>query len=279
MQTQTQSNSVTPEVVRQQLAILPPAQRLALYERNLQHTPIHISSDGRFSNLEPHLALTWQLTIPINLEDIFAAEAAEVFYSRNEFAVPIATIPSFAVWEVGNYFRPSDLVTRLAVLYGPQEGPLEGPFESRQSSNSNLLPVLSMPRLRSVRLVFPEPISKGRGLLHYLYPSAWAILELQKKTELMLQTEYRDTYGALVGLTNVTSYLDPPTAADEAAWLEGKRIIAQYKGYRASHQGTLDECGWKYSCSMEELSGRVNMRLWAEKQRLEMLASQDVEMT
>jgi hypothetical protein len=274
-QTQAQSKSATSDIGWQQLAILPPAQRLALYEQNLQHTPIHISSDGRFSNLEPHLALKWHLTIPMNPKDIFAAEAAEVFYSRNEFAVPIATIPHFVAWQMGNDFRPSDLVTRLAVLYGQPEGPIG----SRQSDNRELLPVLSMPRLRSVRLVYPTLDSKCHCLTDYLRPSAWAILELQRKTELRLQMERRNEYDEVVQITDITSYLDPPTAVDEAAWLEAERIIAQYQGPLASYQGILDACGWKHGYSREELCVRLSVRQWAEKQRLEMLASQDVEMT
>jgi hypothetical protein len=50
--------------------------------------------------------------------------------------------PSFVAWKVGSYFRPSDLVTWLTVLYGPPEAPGGG--------NSALAPMLSMPRFRAV---------------------------------------------------------------------------------------------------------------------------------
>src|SRR2546421_1655983 len=87
--TETHSNSARLGIDWQQLATLPPAQRLAFYERTLlQHAPIHILPDGTFSNLESQVALTRQLTIPSHANDSLAAEAAEVFYSRNEFAVP-----------------------------------------------------------------------------------------------------------------------------------------------------------------------------------------------
>lgn len=270
---ETHSNSARLEIDRQQLATLPPAQRLAFYERTLlQHTPIHILPDGTFSKLESQLALTWQLTVPTHANDTLTAEAAEVFYSRNEFAVLVGTVPSFVAWKVGGYFRPSDLVTRLTVLYGPPQAPGGG--------NSALAPMLSMPRLRSVRIIFRDYDCKGFGPGKYLKPSVWAILELQKLTELTLQligvSRNMDEEGTL---KDITSYLDAPTAADEADWLASQRIIEQHRGPEASYQGILQKYGWPLDYCFEKLCTRVYVRRWAEEQRLGMLAPQDVEMT
>jgi hypothetical protein len=273
---ETQSNSAFLEIYRQQIATLPQAQRLAIYEQTLlQPTAIHILPNWSFSQLSSQLAITCCLTIPTRANDIVAAEAASVFYSRNRFELSIKTIPSFTARQIGNCFRPSDLITRLEVRY---EEP-QPPIGSSQSENSELFPVLSMPRLRSVLLVFPEIHSKFFGLNDYLRPSAWVIFELQKNAELMLQTELRNEHGAIVHITDVTSYLDAPTPADEAAWLEAERMIGQYKGSASFKQTILDECGWNYGCSREELYARLNLRRCAEEQRLQMLGLQDVEMS
>ena len=102
MQSQTQSNSAAAEIVRQQLASLPPAQREALYEQMLvQSGAIHILSGGTFSKLESQPALMWRLTVPTHADDTLAAEAAQVFYSHNEFAVSVKTLSLFTVSWVG----------------------------------------------------------------------------------------------------------------------------------------------------------------------------------
>lgn len=88
-----------------QVAALAPAQRMAFYEQALvQHRPIHILSDEVFSGLEGQPMAMWQLTIPTHENDRIAAEAAQVFHSRNEFSVSIGTVPNFVAWWVGSYF-------------------------------------------------------------------------------------------------------------------------------------------------------------------------------
>src|SRR5436190_14595165 len=212
--TLTQSNHPTLHVNRQQLATLPQVQRLAVYEQTLlRSTAIRISPDG-----SPPVGAS-HLTIPTHVNDAVATEAAIVFYSGNRFEMPIETLPSFATRQISNSLRSSDLVTQLTVLYGKPQYSGVG----EKSDYSELLPALSMPRLRRVCLVFPESaLDKTWGFNDYLLPSAWAILELQKKTELMLQ-KYRRVDDVVLDITNATSYLDPPTPADEAAWLEGER--------------------------------------------------------
>lgn len=245
----------------------------ASYEKILsQSIPIEVSPDGSFLNMNSEVAINWQRTIPKSLEDTSAIEAAQVFYSRNEFSLPVAIIPSFAAWQVNNCFRPSDLVTRLAIMYGPPEDP--------GGDNWLLSPLLYMPCLRDVRIVFRDRNGKGFGPYRYLRPSAWAILELQNRTNLKLQL-----VGGLPFLGgedrewDITSYINVPTPEDEASWVEANTLIANYRGPCASYQGALADSGWNCELMWEELSTRIEFRKWAEEQRIVIMELQDVEMT
>ena len=279
-QTQAQPHDVaTLEIVRQQLAHLPAAHRAAFYERSLvQNGAIRISQDGTFSILEEQLAILWQLTIPTtHPEDTIATESAQVFYSRNEFAVPIAAIPSFAAWRVGGAFKPSDLITGLVVQYGPPTAPGGG--------NDELMPLLSMPRLSSVRLVFQDYEVKGLGPSSYLRPSAWAIMELKKRMAVTLQLRVNEsrkpTNEEGVVIRDITRFLDAPTREDEAMVEASRRTVEGYRGPSPNVRSILMQCGWSWEDSEKvmELTNRVLIRDWVEEQRLEMLASRDVEMT
>jgi hypothetical protein len=280
MQPQTQSSSPAVDVARQQLVKLPLPQRQAFYEQALvQSGPIHIMSDGSFSKLERQPALLWRLTIPTHAGDTLAAEAAQIFYSRNEFAISVKSLYRFTASWVGDYFRPSDLVTQLAVIFGPSLAPGGG--------NRELLYVLAMPGLRCVRLIFRDLPAKGQGASAFLRPSAWAVLELQNRLALALQLrksnslseheeEDKDT---LAGpLEDITSYITPPTATDQWAFECSRRIVAEYRGPLASVDNILKEGGWPfvYPNGIAELYARLSVRRWAEEQQLEMLGIKHV---
>ncbi|KAI9774476.1 MAG: hypothetical protein M1839_001709 [Geoglossum umbratile] len=282
VQSQIQSRSSTLEAVWRQLAGVQPAQREPLYQQMLvQSRTIHVTSKGKLHNLEKLPALMWQLAVPTHAGSALAAEAAQVFYSRNEFAVSVKTLSAFMASSVGSYYRPSDLVTRLVVIYGPPNTPGGG--------NNELQYVLSMPRLRSVRLIFRDYPAKGPGPGGFLWPSAWAVMELQKRVALTLQlkvsghieSDEEDMVTLAGPLRDITSYLAPPTSTDEWAYESSKRIVAEYKGMSASVDNILKESGWPfvYAGGISELYARVLVRGWAEEQRLAMLELRDVEMT
>jgi hypothetical protein len=100
--------------------------------------------------------------IPNDNQDTFALEAAQVFYSRNEFAIPIQEIPQFFAWDIGIY-KPNNLTTHLTILFGPPQDPGGG--------NEELLPLLSMPTLQSIRLIFQDYEIKDLGPGACLKPS------------------------------------------------------------------------------------------------------------
>lgn len=217
-----------------------------------------------------------QLTVPTHEHDSIAAEAAQVFYSRNEFLISIGTVRDFVAWRVGNNVRPSDLVTRLAVLYGPPHDPGGG--------NGELVPLLSMPRLQSVRLVFQDHKWKGLGPYAYLRPSFGTLMELRSRTTLTLQLKvfvYETTIGDEDGetepLQDITVYLSPPTPAELRTVDAGRRALREYRGSSADVANSLVECGWTRTDSEDFilLSQRAMIADWTEKYRL---ASQDVEM-
>ncbi|KAI9766151.1 MAG: hypothetical protein M1840_006718 [Geoglossum simile] len=277
MQSQTQSSSPAVELVRKQLANLPLAQREAFYEQTLvQSGAIHIMSDGTFSKLEREPALTWRLTIPTHAGDTLAAEAAQVFYSRNEFAVSVKSLYRFTASWVGSYYRPSDLVTRLAVIYGPSPG----------GGNRELLYVLAMPGLYSVRLIFRDRPGKSQGASVFLRPSAWAVIELQQRVALTLQLrksgslsehEEEDKETLAGPLEDITGFIIPPTATDAWAYECSQSIVTQYKGPMASVDNILEEGGWPfvYTHGIGELYARLSVRRWAGDQQLEMLWLRD----
>jgi len=272
----------------EQLAALSPPQRVAFYEQTLvQRKTIHILSDGTFSKLEDQLMSAWQLTVPTHESDTIAAEAAQIFYSRNEFAVAIGTVPNFVAWQIGSYFRPSDLVTRIAVLYGPPDEPGGG--------NAELLPLLSIPRLRSARLVFQDHTAKGkRGATAYLRPSACVIMELKEQRALTLTLQLKPCKNWQLELNcnppeddedteprrGITNYLSPLTAAEEQLVDSSRRIWGQYRGPCSFIASALMESGWSTEASygILDLYERESIPRWVEEQRLEILATQDVEM-
>ena len=265
---------------RQQLESLTGAQRAAFYEQTLvQRNPIFISPQGVLHKLEGQLSSMWQLTIPTHEHDGLAAEAAQVFYSRNEFMVSIGTVPGFVAWWVGNFFRPSDLVTRLAVLFGPPLDPGGG--------NGELLPLLSMPCLLNLRLIYEDYAVKGFGPYHYLRPSFGAVMELKNRAALALQLQLKNS-GPVTSingegmvnepLKDITGYLNPPTPADIQTVDAGNRALEGYRGHLADIANCLMDCGWTAVASQEfiVLRWRVMIMEWVNEQRS---VSQDVEMS
>ena len=74
---------------------------------------------------------------------------------------------------------------------------------------------------------------------------------------------------------NITSYLEPPTPAEERAVVEGQMVIGLYRGSLSSHVNILMESEWSKQDShwvVYELSSRVFVRDWIEEQRLDMLS-------
>lgn len=166
------------------------------------------------------------------------------------------------------FFRPSDLVTRLAVLYGPSRDPGGG--------NAELQPLLSMPRLSSVRLVFQDYSAKGLGVGSYLRPSAWMVIELKKRTSLKLQLKlggYRPLEEDVdtEPLQDITNYLDPLTVVEKSVVESSREVVKHYRGVSASIPNILRENGWsnETSCRILELYSREVILGWMEEQRLE----------
>ena len=261
-------------------------QLVAHLQRSLvQNSTIYILPDGTFSKLQPTLLSSIHLTTSLDQDDILVLEAAQTFYSQNEFAMSISTIPDFVSWTTSNIFKPSDVITRLAILYGPPTNPGGG--------NTQLKPLLSLPSLRTLRLIFQDYPFKGLGPHLWLRPSIGAIVELQARPGLSLTLQLQrssrgpdgkpedidaDDHGAL---EDITLYLQPPTAEEERAVTESRMVIDRYRGPQSSHVNILVECGWSAEDSsrvVHELSPRVAVRYWMEKERLNSLASQDVEM-
>jgi hypothetical protein len=75
------------------------------------------------SKLEERVRASMQLAVPEVPGDTIGVEATSVFYAENEFAISIESVPSFVSCTVNSFFRPSDLVARVAVLYGPPTSP------------------------------------------------------------------------------------------------------------------------------------------------------------
>jgi hypothetical protein len=123
--TQQQTQSYTPPTVdRQHLITLPPASRSAFFHNILvQTTAICILPNGSFSKVQDWVASSIHLTPPNSQKDTSAFEAAQTFYPLNEFAIYITTLPHFISWTKNNVLKPSLLITRLAVLYGPPTNP------------------------------------------------------------------------------------------------------------------------------------------------------------
>jgi hypothetical protein len=215
-------------VDRQYLSTLPPAERAASYQRSLvQPTAIYIMPDGTFSKLQAPLISSVLLTLPQSQSDTLAFEAARIFYSQNEFAVAISTIPSFIPWSVSNSFKPSDMITRLTVLCGPPTNPGGG--------NAELRPLLSMPNLRILRLIFQDYQFKGIGPARWLRPSIGVIMEFKTRRGLNMRLQLQsisigpdgkpeDIDVEDVELKDITSYLQPPTVEEERAVAESRRI-------------------------------------------------------
>lgn len=283
-QTQQSQTSTADLLERQHLATLLPARRASLFQQFLvQQTPIHILADGSFCKLEEPLISSIQLISPLQEADSLAVEAAQTFYSYNEFAISVSTIPKFVAWSVGNAYLPSNIITRLVAFYG-------SPFDSKEGDNEIML-LLSMPALRNLRLVFQD--YKFKGPEPNIRPSLKTIMLLKAHPNLHLTLQVRKAGHGLFSeeayvqdidmeLEDITVYLQPPTIEEERAVMESRAIIANYKGGAAYHVTILMESGWSWEYSekvVHELSWRVRVMEWLEQDRLEMLASQDVEMT
>jgi hypothetical protein len=282
-QTQQSQTSTAGLLERQNLAALLPAKRAPLFEQFLvQKAPIHILADGSFCKLEEPLVSSIQLISPLQETDSLSIEAAQTFYSCNEFVISVSTIPKFVAWSVGNAYRPSNIITRLVAFYG-------SPFDSKGDNEIMLL--LSMPALRNLRLVFQDYKFKGPG--PNIRPSLEAIMLLKARSNLHLTLQVRKAGHGLFSeeayvqdmdmeLEDITVYLEPPTIEAERAVMESRAIIVNYKGGAAYHVTILMESGWSWEYSekvVHELSWRVRIKEWLEQDRLEMLALQDVEMT
>ncbi len=197
-----------------------------------------------------------------------AAAEGPAFFFRNAFVVSVDSVPDFIAWEVvesgGGRLRPSEWVSSLAVEF-PNPQTLSS---VQQDRSKELLPLLALPRLRRVRLLFPAP-AKGCTVGIYVQASAWAIFQLLPRFDLRLVEG---------GRQDRTGYLKPPTPADAAARTEADRLWRGYRGPSSWIQSALDEMGWKHDSPYEEIACRLDWRDKAEKQRLEMLSATDVEM-
>jgi hypothetical protein len=269
---------------RQHLATLLPANRASLFQQFLvQQTPIHILADGSFCKLKEPLISSIQLLSLLHEADTLAIEAAQTFYSCNEFVISVSTIPRLVAWSVGNAYRPSNIITRLVAFYG-------SPFDRKEGDNEIML-LLSMQALRNLRLVFQDYKFKGPG--PNIRPSLKAILLLKTRPNLQLTLHVRKAGQRLFSeeayvqdidmeLEDITMYLERPSIEEERAVMESRTIIQKYKGGASYHVRILMESGWSWEYSekvVHELSWRVRIREWLEQDRLETLASQDVEMT
>jgi hypothetical protein len=195
----------------------------------------------------------------------------------------VSTIPKFVAWSVGNAYRPSNIITRLVAFYG-------SPLDSKEGDNE-IMQLLSMPALQSLTLVFQDYKFKGPG--PNIRPSLKALMSLKARPNLHLTLQARKAgYGLFseeayvqdvdMELEDITAYLQPPTIEQERAVMESRAVIANYKGGVSYHVTILMESGWSWEYSekvVHELSWRVRIKEWLEQDRLEMLESQDVEMT
>jgi hypothetical protein len=257
---------------------LPPASRSAFFHNILvQTTAIYILPDGSFSKLQDWVASSIHLTYPNSQKDTFAFEAAQTFYSLNEFAISITTLPHFISWTIKNVLKPSLLITRLAVLYGPPTNPGVG--------NEALSGILELPSLRDLRLVFQDYEFKGFGPSRWLRPSISVISSLSSLPSLSLKLQRANTSRGLDAepgdididrdeLKDVTVFLKEPTAEEERMVREMYRVVTEYAGPRASFVGILTEMGWNDRVAehvVGELSPRVGVKGWLVEER-------DVEM-
>lgn len=137
----------------------------------VQCTTIYILLKGTISHLQPSLSTTVHLAIPHYPIDTAAIHAAQTFYAQNSFAISITILPLFTTCTISNILKSSSLITRLAILCGPRTNPGGG--------NAELATVLSMPNLRSLRLIFQDYEFKGLGPYRWLRPSIRVIMELK----------------------------------------------------------------------------------------------------
>jgi hypothetical protein len=243
----------------------------------VQTTAIYILPNGSFSKLQDWVASSIHLTNPNSQKDTFAFEAAQTFYSLNEFAIPITTLPHFISWTINNVLKPSLLITRLAVLYGPPTNPGVG--------NEAFSSILELPNLRDLRLVFQDYEFKGFGPSRWLRPSISVISSLSSLPNLSLKLQKANTSRGLDAepddidvdrdeLKDITVFLKEPTAEEERMVREMYRVVREYAGPRASFVGILTEMGWNDRVAehvVGELSPRVGVKGWLAEER-------DVEM-
>jgi hypothetical protein len=262
--TQQSQTSTAGLLERQHLAALLPAKRASLFQQFLvQQTPIHILANGSFCKLEEPLVSSIQLISPLQEADSLSIEAAQTFYSCNEFVISVSTIPKFVAWNVGNSYRPSNIIARLVAFYG-------SPFDSNEG-DSEIMPLLSMPALRNLRLVFQDYKFKGPG--PNIRPSLKTIMLLKARPNLHLTLQVRKAGQGLFSeeayvqdidmeLEDITVYLQPPAIEEEKAVMESRAIIQRYKGGASYHVTILMESGWSWEYSekvVHELSCRVQL--------------------
>ena len=271
----------------QHLTAFSPPGSTPLYKNALvQPTTIYILPNGTFSYLQPPLVSSIHLTVPRSAADTTALRAAQTFYAQNSFAIAITTISFFTTWTINDIFKPSEFITRLAILYGPPTNPGGG--------NAELAAVLSMPNLRNLRLIFQDYEFKGLGPYRWLRPSISVIMSLKTNPNLNLKLQLQNSSLGPEGrpedidaddvahLEDITNYLDPPTEEEERIYGESRRIIASYKGPFSSHVSILREYGWSGWDSLRvvrEVAARLRVRDWVDEGRVESLGGVDVEMT
>lgn len=275
---------------RQQLATLSPADREAIYGNILlQSKAIHFLPNETLSNLHGYVVNSIPLIQPLHDGDTMAIEAARVFYSQNEFVISITTITNFINWTVGNTFKPSDMITRLAVRYGDPHSPGGG--------NSELKPLLSMPNLLSIRLIFQDYPRHSKtpgpsGPYAYLRPSIGDIMLLKNRQRLNLQLQLK--YGCKlpgkpedidpddVDLQDIMIFLQPPSTEEARIIAESHKIWRRYTGPASYCVSALVESGWSWEDGERvvlELWVREAVQDWIEQERLNALESQDIEMS
>jgi len=184
-----QLNSSPPLISQQQLVVLLPSQRLALYQCSLtQQAPIYISPDGSFSNLSLTVRDSLHL---LTTSNPISKGSAQFLHNSNEIFTSISTIPVIFKTQIRH-------LTRLAILFGPPENPGGGSAE--------LFPLLSLPSLTHPRLISQDRPFKDIGPILWLRICIAFILKQQDEKQISLCVQLK--IGGGEELEDITQFLD-----------------------------------------------------------------------
>ncbi|CZR66892.1 uncharacterized protein PAC_16793 [Phialocephala subalpina] len=293
-QSVSQSHYPTPgastPLSRDQLVSLFPNHR-AEYLTNIltqaQTITIKFEFDLSLTKLSPQLASSLHLTNPNYSDDTLTLEAAHVFFSKNLFLIKTSLIPTFVSWYIGGY-KPSNLMSHLTILTGPQN--------NRQISNAAFWPLLSLPNLRTLKIIFRDRRGKPAGPYSWLRPATHAILLLQQRLGLGLKLWVGTPSGERsyeeeewdfeadreeANMKEVTDYLRPATDEERREWEEWQGICERYRGPLSSKVTMLWQAGkeWVTHEMWDLMAAKVSVREWNEMGRLEILELGNVVMS